>query len=33
MIPALIARITERGGREAIRATLVSLGRPALDEI
>jgi hypothetical protein len=33
MSPALTARLTERGGREAIRATLVSFGRPALDEI
>ena len=33
MIPALISRITERGGREAIRASLVSFGQPALDEI
>jgi AAA family ATP:ADP antiporter len=33
MIPALISRITERGGREAVRSSLVSFGRPALDEI
>jgi hypothetical protein len=33
MIPALIARIGEREGREAIRATLVAFGQPALDAI
>jgi ATP:ADP antiporter, AAA family len=33
MIPMLISRLTEREGREAIRATLVSFDQPALDEL
>jgi len=33
MIPRLIARLPERESREAIRATLVSFGQPALDEL
>jgi hypothetical protein len=33
MVPALIARLTAREGREAIRATLVSFGQSALDEM
>jgi ATP:ADP antiporter, AAA family len=33
MIPRLIARLTDREAREAIRATLVSFDQPALDEL
>src|SRR6201999_3511271 len=33
MIPRLIARLTERESREAIRATLVAFGQPALDAL
>jgi HEAT repeat protein len=33
MIPRLIARLTDREAREAIRATLVAFEQPALDEL
>lgn len=33
MIPALLARLTQREAREAIRAALTSFGRPALEQI